>query len=79
MKNGGRRRATDQVKLIEGLLEVVSRARLDYPAVSQAPAASNMLWLVERATVRASKPTVALDVPLPKKRAEATRRSYVRA
>lgn len=79
MKNGGRRRATDQVKLIEGLLEVVSRARLDSPAVSQAPAASNMLWLVERATVRANKPTVALDVPLPKKRAEAGRRSYVRA
>jgi hypothetical protein len=48
--------------------------------VTQAPAASNMLWLVERATVRASKPTVALDVPLPpKKRAEAARRSYVRA
>jgi hypothetical protein len=72
---GGRQhRSSDQVKLIEGLLDVVSRARLDCPPITQAPAASNMLWLVERATVRASKPpAAALDVPLPpKKRAEST-------
>jgi hypothetical protein len=65
------RRTADQVKLIEGLLDVVSRARLDYAPASQAPAA-NMLWLQERATVRASKPA-PLDVPLPpKKRADST-------
>lgn len=67
----GHRRTADQVKLIEGLLDVVSRARLDYAPASQAPA-SNMLWLQERATVRASKPA-PLDVPLPpKKRADST-------
>ena len=37
-----------------------------------APEPSNMLWLVQHATVRANKPPVALDVPLPpKKRAAA--------
>jgi hypothetical protein len=79
MRAGHRRRTAEQVKLIEGLLDVVSRARLEYSPVSQAPA-SNMLWLVERATVRASKPA-PLDVPLPKKRADSTtgRRSPVRA
>ncbi|HEY2150241.1 MAG TPA: zf-HC2 domain-containing protein [Vicinamibacterales bacterium] len=69
LKSARHRHATDQVKLIEGLLEVVARARLDYPAVSQAPATSSMLWLVERATVRASKqPAPALDAPLPAKK-----------
>ena len=74
LRGGRQQRSSDQVKLIEGLLDVVSRARLDFPPITQAPAASNMLWLVERATVRASKPpAAALDVPLPpKKRAEST-------
>jgi hypothetical protein len=62
-----------QVELIEGLLAVVSRSRLD-PSLGSAVhlplAVNNMLWLVEHATVRATKPP-ALDVPLPpKKRAE---------
>lgn len=73
LKSARHRRATDQVKLIEGLLEVVARARLDYPPVTQAPATSSMLWLVERATVRASKPAATIDQPLPsKKRAAAS-------
>ncbi len=39
LRAGHHRRNSDQVKLIEGLLEVVARARLDYPQVTQAPAA----------------------------------------
>jgi hypothetical protein len=63
--------AVDQVQLIEDLLEVVSRSRLDAPAALRLPTTNNMLWLVEHATVRASKQP-ALDVPLPaKKRAAA--------
>ena len=68
----GHRAAASQVQLIEGLLDVVSRSRLD---ASQAmlPATAQVLLLVERATVRANKPV--LDVPLPpKKRAETTAR-----
>jgi hypothetical protein len=61
--------ADNQVQLIEGLLEAVSRARLDPPADMRVPHSSNMLWLVEHATVRASKPAALVDVPLPKKRA----------
>jgi hypothetical protein len=60
--------AADQVQLIEDLLEAVSRARLDPSMAMPLPSSNNMLWLVEHATVRASKPP-ALDVPLPKKRA----------
>jgi len=73
LRAGQHRTAADEVKLIEGLLEVVSRARLDSAQVTQARAPSNMLWLVERATVRASKPpAAALDVPLPPKKRAAT-------
>jgi Putative zinc-finger len=72
LKASSHHRSVDQVKLIEGLLEAVSHARLDYQVGPQTPAPSNMLWLVERATVRASKPVAPpLDVQLPaKKRAE---------
>jgi hypothetical protein len=72
MLRTGRRAATSQVELIEGLLDVVSRSRLD-AAQPMLPATAQVLLLVERATVRANKP--ALDVPLPpKKRAEAIAR-----
>lgn len=64
----GRRRATvSQAELIDGLLDVVSRARLDPAQATELPAATNMLWLVEHATVRANKQP-ALDVPLPPKK-----------
>jgi hypothetical protein len=66
------RPAGGQVELIEGLLDAVSRSRLDAAQGLGTPEPSNMLWLVQHATVRANKPPVALDVPLPpKKRAAA--------
>jgi len=66
----GRRTTASQVELIEGLLDVVSRSRLD-AAQPVLPATAQVLLLVERATVRANKPP--LDVPLPpKKRADTT-------
>jgi hypothetical protein len=64
---GGRRSAARQVELamvVEGLLETVSRSRLEIASSS----AANMIWMVEHATVRASKPP-ALDPPPAKKRA----------
>ena len=70
----GRRAATTQLELIEGLLDVVSRSRLD-AAQPVLPATAQVLLLVERATVRATKPV--LDVPLPpKKRADTTARIH---
>jgi len=64
-------RGTDgEVKLIEGLLDAVSRARLDPAQAGPLPPSLNMLWLVEHTTVRASKAKApVLDAPLPKKRA----------
>jgi hypothetical protein len=61
---GSRRSAVHQAELIEGLLATVSRSRLE-PASSSS---SNMIWMVEHATVRASKPPT-LDPPPSKKRA----------
>lgn len=54
LRASGRAVVSSQVKLIEGLLDAVSRSRLDIPPVS-APAASNLIWMVERTTVRRSK------------------------
>jgi hypothetical protein len=69
----GRQTAASQVQLIEGLLDVVSRSRLD-AAQPVLPGTAQVLLLVERATVRANKP---LDVPLPpKKRADTTARIH---
>ena len=66
----GVRGAEGQLKLIEGLMDGVSRARLDPAQTVPLPTSLNMLWLVEHATVRANKPPApVLDVPLPKKRA----------
>jgi len=74
MMRAGRRAATSQLELIEGLLDVVSRSRLD-AAQPVLPATAQVLLLVERATVRANKPP--LDVPLPpKKRADTTARIH---
>jgi hypothetical protein len=72
LRAGRHHAAGSQVELIDGLLEVVSRSRLDPAQAIQLPAAANVLWLVEHATVRANKQPAALDVPLPpKKRAAA--------
>jgi hypothetical protein len=66
----GVRGAGGELKLIEGLLDSVARARLDPAQAGRLPPSLNMLWLVERTTVRASKPrAAALDATLPKKRA----------
>jgi hypothetical protein len=67
-----RHAAVSQAKLIEGLLDAVSRARFDSVQTLLMPDLSGVVWLVEHATVRANnKP--ALDLPLPpKKRAAAT-------
>jgi hypothetical protein len=60
--------ANDEVRVIEDLLEVVSRSRLDRSTLTEVPASSNnMIWLVEHATVRATKQP-AIDVPLPPKK-----------
>jgi hypothetical protein len=64
--------AVDQVQVIEALLEVVSRSRLDQSTSMRLPlSANNMLWLVEHATVRATKQP-ALDVQLPAKKRAAS-------
>lgn len=69
MLRAGRRATSEQMQLIEGLLETVSRSRLDSGQPQRLPAAV----LVARETVRANK---SLDVPLPaKKRAEIRARS----
>jgi hypothetical protein len=66
----GRQTAPGQVKLIEGLLDVVSRSRLESGQAPQAqPANSGMtIWLLARETVRATKPVPSIDVPLPPKK-----------
>jgi len=71
----GLRTAPGQVKLIEGLLDVVSRSRLESGQQPQTQQANSgmTIWLLARETVRATKPVPALDVPLPaKKRASLT-------
>jgi len=69
-----RHAAASQAKLIEGLLDAVSRARFDSSQTLLMPDLSGVVWLVEHATVRAN-PKPALDLPLPpKKRAAATTR-----
>ena len=69
----GRRTESGQAKLIEGLLDVVSRSRLEGGQAPQTSASTgSMFWLVARETVRATKQAPPLDVPLPpKKRAAA--------
>jgi hypothetical protein len=68
--------AADQVQVIEDLLEAVSRARLDPLFSMPLPSSNNMLWLVEHATVRATKQP-ALDVPLPPKKRAASLSSQI--
>jgi putative zinc finger protein len=64
--------AIDEVRVIEDLLEVVSRSRLDRSTLTELPSSSNnMLWLVEHATVRATKQP-PLDVQLPPKKRAAS-------
>ena len=77
LRAAGHRAAVGDLQVIEDLLDVVSRSRLD-------PRLSNRLaipiWLYEQTTVRASKQPPPLDVPLPaKKTASRARARVVRA
>jgi anti-sigma factor RsiW len=70
--------ASDDAKLIEGLLDAVSRARLEGAPVDGVPSASSILGLVTRTTVRATSGaarTLDLVLPAVKKRI-ATERSW---
>jgi len=57
--------ALGDLQVIEDLLDVVSRSRLD-PRLSTRLATP--IWLYEQMTVRASKQPTPLDVPLPAKK-----------
>lgn len=66
----GRKAASEEAKLIEGLMDVVSRARLEGQG-DGLPSPSGLLWLVTHTTVRATTTPAQLDLVLPaaKKRA----------
>jgi hypothetical protein len=64
---GGEAKLND-AKLVENLLAAVSRARFEPASVHGLPVAVNMVWLVARTTVRATKRPGNLSVrPAPKK------------
>jgi hypothetical protein len=61
--------SSGEVEVIEELLDVVSRSRLDPSLSMRLPTA---IWLLEQTTVRASKQPAPLDVPLPAKKRAST-------
>jgi len=61
--------------VIEELLDVVSRSRLDPSLSVRMPSA---IWLFEQTTVRASQQPPALDVPLPAKNKRASLKDRAR-
>ena len=63
------RASIEELEVIEDLLDVVSRSRLD-PSLSVRM--SKSIWLFEQMTVRASQQTPPLDVPLPAKNKRAS-------
>jgi len=63
------RASIEELEVIEELLDVVSRSRLD-PSLSVRM--SKSIWLFEQMTVRASQQTPPLDVPLPAKNKRAS-------
>jgi hypothetical protein len=67
--NGGPQLA-DQARLVEGLLNAVSRARFEPARMAGLPVAVNMVWLVARTTVRPNKTNAIVlpVVPVAKKR-----------
>jgi len=73
----GRRASAGQAKAIEMLLDEVSRARFEATPVPHVPVSASMLWLVEHATVRASKQPPPLEPLPPKKRAESQSRAIL--
>jgi putative zinc finger protein len=58
------RHASEELAVIEDLLDVVSRSRLDPAMNTRMPTA---IWLLEQTTVRASQQPAPLDVRLPAK------------
>ena len=70
------RASIEELEVIEELLDVVSRSRLD-PSLSVRMAKS--IWLFEQMTVRASQQTPPLDVPLPAKNKRASVAGRVRS
>ncbi len=69
LRRGGHRASIEELEVIEDLLDVVSRSRLD-PSLSVRM--SKSIWLFEQTTVRASQQTPPLDVPLPAKNKRAS-------
>ena len=67
----GREPMADEAKLVEGLLDAVSRARFEPARMAGLPVAVNMVWLVAHTTVHANKnqPIDLPVVPAAKKRA----------
>ena len=63
----------DEAKLVEGLLDAVSRARFEPARVAGLPVAVNMVWLVARTTVRGGKDALGLPVARPVKKRVAAR------
>jgi len=59
-----RRATAEELDVIEELLDVVSRSRLDPALTSRLP---NAIWLLEQTTVHASQQPAPLDVRLPAK------------
>jgi hypothetical protein len=71
-----RHRATGgELEVIEELLDVVSRSRLDPSLSLRLPTA---IWLLEQIDVRASKQPAPLDVPLPAKNKRASLNNRIR-
>lgn len=63
LRSGRHRRApADELEVIEELLDVVSRSRLDPSLTVRLP---NAIWLLEQTTVRASQQPSPIDVRLP--------------
>jgi Putative zinc-finger len=65
MRAAHHRAALSDLQVIEELLDVVSRSRLDPRLSNRLPMP---LWLFEQTTVRATKQPAPLDVPLPAKK-----------
>ena len=53
----------DEAKLVEGLLDAVSRARFEPARMAGLPVAVNMVWLVAHTTVHANK-SQSVDLPI---------------
>jgi len=78
----GRRAAAGRARTIETLLDSVTRLRLEGKPTLAVGVPGSVVWLVERATVRASIKPPSLDPTVPpplKKRAESRQAGFVRA